>query len=207
MDYSTKMKPGDAYAFVLEKGQTIGIDLVWLKTSASGAIGLFWTTPGHRKEKIPQEFLLPGHHRMDLFASVFVDRDGVPAVSCSPSNSMDSGWCFWSARSKSWVGDFPWPGVSRTFNKAYTGPDGSIWFESNSGIMHYSKAAYQYVVDPTVMTQAMGFEAPPKRYGINYTAIWGADEYTYRKTGVFRAIAFDEKAMLWRVVRLALPAK
>ena len=205
MDYSTKMKAGDAYILTLDKGQAIGIDVEWRKTHASGAISLNWTTPGHNKEKIPQEFLLPGHTRFDLFASVFVDRNGTPAIACSPSNSMDSGWRFWDVKSKAWTDDLLWPGVSRTFNKAYTGPDGVMWFESNSGIMHYSKAAYQYVVDPTMLTRGVAFDGPPKRYGIDYTSIWGADDSTFRKTGVYRAIAFDEKAQLWKVVSFTLP--
>jgi len=203
LDFSTSMKNGDAWKMVLDKDQTIGLDIEWHKTKSSGNIALYWTTPGHRKEPVPAKYLLPGLTRFDLFASVCTDKDGNPAIACSPSNSLESGWRYWDAAAKRWSVNSQFPGVSRTFNKIYTGMDGGLTFESNYGLMKYSKQAYQYVVDPTILTRAEKFEGPMKCYKINYTELMSADEATYRKTGVYRAFAFDET--LWHVVRIAFP--
>ena len=206
MDFSTSMKVGDSYTVTLEKNQTVGLDIQWRKTAGSGVIALYWTTPGHRKEQVPQQYLIPGHTRFDLFASVFTDKDGTPGIACSPSNSLENGWRYWDKAAKAWGFDYPFPGVSKTFNKAYLGSDNSLLFESNNGIMHYSKAAYQYVQDPVVLTRAEGFDRPMQRYNLApYTVVWGADEQAFRKSNLYRAIAFDEKKQLWCVVRIQLP--
>ena len=207
LDYTTEMKSGDTFTVNVDRGQTIGLDVKWEKTGGSNALGVFWTTSGHQKEKIPRAFLLPGHTRFDLFASVFVDGNGSPAVACAPCNCLESGWRYWNRTTKKWSDDGAFPGVSNVFNKAYTSPDGVITFESNLGILHYKKEQYQYVRDHTILMRGTEFTGPFKTYSVGYSTIYGADEVAFRKDGVYRAIVFDEVKMLWSIVRFDLPRK
>jgi len=192
-DVSGQMKNGGSVTIDVEQWQTIGFILEW-KRGGGGtpAARLLWTTKDHNKEPIPTAFLLPTHTRFDLFAGVFADKSGAPAVAYNPSNSLASCWRYWNAATKAWSPELPFPGSFGYCNEVYTGPDGMLTFENNTGHTWYSVKDFVWITDNTTLFRTTAFNVPPQRYVLKgFPSVNCVDQYAFRKTGVYHALGLN----------------
>ena len=146
--------------------------------------------------------LLPGGSRFEPFAEVAADENGSPAIACNPSNLFAGKWRFWEQAKKKWTGELPYPGDSQQENRILLGADGMLTFESVVGVESY------YVTPKVELFRTPAFDQEPAAYLLpNIFRICGTDEYTLRKSGLYRTLLFNGKSQLWTVSQVNIPAK
>lgn len=224
---SGRLKPGFSQKYEAEKGMTMGFSIVWQNTPkypGSFTPKMRWQLAGHPAGEIPVTNLLPGRTRFDSFSEVAVDDKGTPMVACNPSNLYTGSWHYWDTTRKTWTGEIPYPGdskqhfvwgrdgkppgfgelpyisVSQPQNRILLGPDGMLTFESVSGFETY------YVTPKVQLYRTSAFDKELKPYLLkDVFRIHGTDEFTLRKTGIYRTLLFDGPTQVWSVGQVELP--
>jgi len=200
-----KLKDGNGQKLEVEKGMTVGYTIVWRqppKAHASAAPGIRWQKAPSPMSEIPSQCLLPGGSRFEPFAEVAADENGSPAIACNPSNLFAGKWRFWEQAKKKWTGELPYPGDSQQENRILLGADGMLTFESVVGVESY------YVTPKVELFRTSAFDQEAAAYLLpNIFRICGTDEYTLRKSGLYRTLLFNGKSQLWTVSQLNIPAK
>ena len=200
-----KLKDGNAQQIEVEKGMTLGFSTFWKKTQKSPTAvppSLRWKKDALPMSEIPSQFLLPGGARFEPFAEVAADEKNTPAIACNPSNLFTGKWCFWEMGKKKWTGELPYPGDCQQENRILLGADGILTFESVIGVESY------YVTPKVEFFRASAFDQEPAAYLLpGIFRICGTDEYTLRKSGIYRTILFNGKTQQWSVSQVEMPAK
>jgi len=222
-----KLQDGNAQILAVEKGMTLGYLIRWTndpQNPASGAPSIRWHPDGHTATEIPSAALLPPGTRFDSFAEVAADANGTPAIGCNPANLYTGNWRYWDKTGKSWTGEIPYPGdsiqkfiagrfiqatgqkelaypaISQQQNRILLGADGMLTFESVAGFETY------YVNPKVELFRTSAFNKEPTGYLLpDIFRIHGTDDYTLRKTGVYRTLLFNGKTQVWSVAELDVP--